>query len=600
MSKLEFKNKNSSTTDEIIYKKKIKSGIVDTILLGIPMALKQRTKREKITDKINYLIYPQAKAPFWFYHKKNKAHYVVMHGRKHPAASIEGSLQGSLIHEHGHSLFTDMDINKISKKMKKNNVPFKYVNIFEDMRIEHLLSSVFLDGEAIFKYTQEDGRLEEIKSEDALSVVLFKILDSQNLSPGKLSNPYSPIVETYYKKAISAKNTNEVAEIAIEFYNTYRDTLKEEEREGKQAEKEETKRKKESSLFDKMMDDSEEGDEEREKEEREKEGKEKEGKDFKSSGDLVYNSLPDEEKDKIIQESEHIDFQKEASTLTLNVENSIQQENGGIVEEESNCANLIDLESTKTPEVDSGFITKTQKIYDILRKMLIPKRITVVSHNQSSDIEADSAIEVFTGIDFQKAFWKKETERVSKTPSLHILYDCSGSMFGKPNQNGKQILTAFNQFAQEKLISAKVTFTAQIHSTNYYQTVELPVGYKAIHTVKTPGWEEGLATALNESIKHKSLNKDFIFFFTDGHISEYDEAELKKIFSNNPVLSRKSVGIYLGDFEFFNREVMEDIFGQNIIVGKDLAIVAKSIVETAQKGVAPKQQQPRIGKKMSR
>ena len=133
------------------FKKNVQQIQIHLSIMGVINAIIERDLSEKNTPSFSFkLFHPNGKAPFWYYDNKKKQHVI--------AVSNYGKVDDydvrqeyyltetikSILHEAGHAIFTDKDIESLSNYLKKEDVPFDILNIFEDIRQENLVSETFL------------------------------------------------------------------------------------------------------------------------------------------------------------------------------------------------------------------------------------------------------------------------------------------------------------------------------------------------------------------------------------------------------------------------------------------------------------------------
>lgn len=589
----------------------LQDNFIEAAIIGLPLGIQQRSKKENITNQLRLMtndpknVFLSNQAPHWFYDHEEGSHIIFIPYKQgfdsltnNNKTNIQRSLLTDLYHEYGHALFTSVDLKSIGEICKKSNVPFDMVNIFEDMRIEHLISTHFLQGLSLHDHCEvpDDMRIKPIESSDSFFSVLLKTLGSQgNVEPYAFANPHYLTIKEYYTRAIFCNSTDEIVELSIEFYNKYKDLLQELAK--KEQPKNNDKKKEEKTVsiaigshadFKSALlkDDDDAGPSEQLSLSLSQNGK--------GSIELVFSSdmlMSDELRKVILLEAKEIKItsrKNPSKEAEINMDSSPnpKTENNISIKAESNSEALIDLKTTKKPLVSSKFIEETQKICDRLKELLIPHK-KAVSNYYSGDVLVDNVIALSTKTDIELPLYENNQNNFSKMASLHIIVDLSGSMQGLPTKNVQKILFALNELSASYELDVKVTFSKVSNGNiGLYQTVSFPINYKSLFTISADGSSEGLSNACKNSIQEDALKKDFIFFFTDGKLSEKDASDIIKLFKNNPSLGEKSIGVYLDNIEHANIELFTTMFGSNYIACQNTVDTVLKIVEIAQNGLA--------------
>lgn len=586
---------------------RLQDNFIEAAIIGLPLGIQQRSKKENVTNQLRLMtndpknVFLSNQAPHWFYDHEEGSHIIFIPYKQgfdlltdNSKNSIQRSLLTDLYHEYGHALFTSVDLKSIGEICKKSNVPFDMVNIFEDIRIEHLISTHFLRGVSLHDHCEvpDDMRIKPVESSDSFFSVLLKTLGSQgNVEPYAFANPHYLTIKEYYTRAIFCKNTDEIVGLSIEFYNKYKDLLQELAKKEQPKNNDKKKEEKTVSIAIGSHADfrsallADEDDEASSDLSLSQKGE--------GSIELVFSSdmLMSEELQKVILlEAKEIKItskknpDKEAE-INMDSSPNPKTENNISIRTESNSEILIDLKTTKKPLVSSKFIEETQKICDRLKELLIPHK-KAVSNYYSGDVLVDNVIALSTKTDIELPLYENHQISFSKMASLHIIVDLSGSMKGIPTKNVQKILFALNELSASYELDVKVTFSKVANGNiGLYQTVSFPINYKSLFTISADGSSEGLSNACKNSIQEDALKKDFIFFFTDGKLSEKDALDLIKLFKNNPSLVEKSIGVYLDNIEHANIELFTTMFGSNYIACQNTVDTVLKIVEIAQNGL---------------
>lgn len=120
-------------------------------------------------------------------------------------------------HELGHLKISDLEnLNTIAKRAEKQGVPFNLVNLLEDVRVNAYWDK---DSENYRIIMSEMWKVEEedmTRNADP-SMVLFDVCLSRDNPKYNFLSPYYPFIKNIYERAIIAKSTNEIVDLAKEF-----------------------------------------------------------------------------------------------------------------------------------------------------------------------------------------------------------------------------------------------------------------------------------------------------------------------------------------------------------------------------------------------
>lgn len=138
-----------------------------------------------------------------------------------------------------------------------------------------------------------------------------------------------------------------------------------------------------------------------------------------------------------------------------------------------------------------------------------------------------------------------------------VVYDCSGSMAGHPDREGKVLLLALNRLAQRGYLQGSLILSGYVNGAPSWLHYEWPVAEEVILRISTSHGHEGLQDALADNLKHVK-GMDDVFVYTDASIT--DAPIDRAFFAAHRVWP---VGLYAGSEERVNE--MERHFPQNII-----------------------------------
>lgn len=121
-----------------------------------------------------------------------------------------------------------------------------------------------------------------------------------------------------------------------------------------------------------------------------------------------------------------------------------------------------------------------------------------------------------------------------------ILYDCSGSMSGQPDREGKVFLLALNNIAKRGYLKGKLILSGWTGGQPKWLSYELPVADSIILSIVPSHGHEGLNNTLSDHLK-EIRSYDDVYVYTDAHIT--DAPMNKEQFERFGVLP---VGLYVG------------------------------------------------------
>lgn len=138
-----------------------------------------------------------------------------------------------------------------------------------------------------------------------------------------------------------------------------------------------------------------------------------------------------------------------------------------------------------------------------------------------------------------------------------IVYDCSGSMSGRPDREGKLFLLALNNLARRGFLEGSLILSGWVGGRPGWLSYQFPVKDELILRIHPHHQSEGLQSALADNLK-SLIGKDDVFVYTDACIC--DEPLNRGFFASRRVWP---VGLYVGSDRA--AATMEQHFPQNII-----------------------------------
>lgn len=138
-----------------------------------------------------------------------------------------------------------------------------------------------------------------------------------------------------------------------------------------------------------------------------------------------------------------------------------------------------------------------------------------------------------------------------------IVYDCSGSMSGRPDREGKLLLLALNNLAKRGYLQGHLVLSGWVDGRPGWLSYPFPVAEEVILRINPSHSSEGLQASLADNLANIK-GMDDVFVMTDACIC--DAPLNRDFFAKHRVWP---VGLYVGDESAASQ--MEKHFPQNII-----------------------------------
>jgi len=151
-----------------------------------------------------------------------------------------------------------------------------------------------------------------------------------------------------------------------------------------------------------------------------------------------------------------------------------------------------------------------------------------------------------------------------------IVYDCSGSMFGPPDKEGKLFLLALNNLAKRGFLQGNLILSGFVGSSPAWLSYRFPLPAETILSIYTGHRAEGLKFSLEGNLK-LIKGMDDVFVYTDACIC--DAPLDHSFFAKEKIWP---VGLYVGSEE--DSEHMARHFPQYIIRNTIEELVEKMLV----------------------
>ena len=220
------------------------------------------------------------------------------------------------------------------------------------------------------------------------------------------------------------------------------------------------------------------------------------------------------------------------------------QESGGVAKESAFLA-------TKPGALDATYAARVEKLTAVLLRMFKAHTLPAATENPGKRLSSRHLARGELKFVHRKVFGGKSRRKYT------IVYDCSGSMSGRPDREGKLLLLALNNLAKRGFLQGSLILSGWVHGRPGWLKYSFPVNDDVIMRIAPSHSSEGIQDALKDNLKELNDNDD-VFVYTDACICD---APLDRSF----FAKRKiwPVGLYVGNEDAASE--MERHFPQNII-----------------------------------
>lgn len=462
-------------------------------------------------------------------------------------------------HERQHARMTPQNLKTVSAELKLLKIPFKYFNLFEDARIEHV-SRYELD-EPFGWMAMEDIApanhpfnmfLRCIQLEGLADTAALEDLSPLPQNPSRTVAHAAATIQVFYRRACECSTADHLYQVISEFLLEFKLELKEQPPKLKPF------------GLPLPSDDEEEG----EPGESGEEGEEGEEGARERAADLSAAAEASEKGDDFFDE-----FESDATVVGGTDEEGIAAESKAKEAmkgpPKSKAAGGQGIPESVKPTASGGradesrFLTRYpgaidkeyQARIDDLTEMLMRMFKT---HNVTAYTEAEgrriSTRHMARG---ELRFMQKKVYGGKGKRKYSIVYDCSGSMSGRPDREGKLLLLALNNIAKKGYLEGHLVLSGWVGNVPSWLQYQFPVKDELILRIDPDHGHEGLQTSLMDNLKHIK-GMDDVFVYTDANIT--DAPLNRDSFARHGVWP---VGLYVGSDHAAAR--MEEHFPQNII-----------------------------------
>lgn len=502
-------------------------------------------------------------------------------------------------HEREHARQTTQNLKQVNKDLKDLKIPFMYFNLFEDARIEHR-SRQELD--IPFGWTMFQALA---PMDNPINLVLRCIQLEGEPDKEALDNdaPYTPrptlslghiadSVESYYQRACRCTTSEQLYPIIMEFLAEFKDDIEQlnppkpeksedsgdsdsaessddssdsgdegsDEKGSKSSAKSKDKKKPGAKNDDSAAPDadqkSSDSDAEGDSDAKERAGDLSTAADAAEEGDSFFDSF--EEDAEVVggtdAEGKAAEAKAKAALSEKTPEKGVKAKGipDSIGEVESGGeAKEADFLARKAGIVDDTYQKRVTDLTSMLMRMFKTHTLSQATESLGHRISSRHIARGELRFIHRKVYGGKGKRKYT------IVYDCSGSMSGKPDREGKLFLLALNNLAKTGYLEGSLILSGWVNGKPGWLSYKFPVKDDIILRIDPSHGSEGLQAALYDNLK-KIVSNDDVFVYTDSCIC--DAPIKRELFAAKRIWP---VGLYVGKQD--DASEMERHFPQNII-----------------------------------
>lgn len=465
-------------------------------------------------------------------------------------------------HERGHARNTPQDMKQVNRDLRTLGIPFMYFNLFEDARMEHIERHAMgpFDWMMFEDLAPADNPhnifLRCIQFEGEPDRVALESEEPYAKDPGRTVGHIAESVESYYKRACACPTAEHLYPIITEFLAEFKDDLPppppdEGAGEGGGGS---GKGKKSGTPGGEEEDDDYNGAGERA-------GDLSTAAEAAEKGDEFFEDF-DKDAEIVGGTDEEGKAAEEAAKDKLKGEGKSPPPKGGggkgqgipeSIEPQASGGRASErfFLTKRAGEMDDVYAKRVDNLTGMLMRMFkahtLPAALEAESHRMSGRHLARGEIRWV----HKRVFGGKGKRKYS------IVYDCSGSMGGRPDREGKLLLLALNNLAKRGFLEGTLVLSGWVDGQPGWLSYPFPVKDELILRINPHHSSEGLQDALKDNLKHIK-GMDDVFVVTDACIC--DAPIDRGYFAKHRVWP---VGLYVGSSEM--AETMNRHFPQNII-----------------------------------
>lgn len=486
-------------------------------------------------------------------------------------------------HERQHARHTPQDMKQVNRDLRTLGIPFQFFNLFEDARIEHI-SRFELDEPFDWMMFEELAPADNpfnmflrcIQFEGAPDVAALESEEPYKKDPGRTVGHVAESVESYYKRACACTTAEQLYPVITEFLAEFKEDLapppppegEEGEGEGEgeggsggSSGSSGSKGKKGGEKGSSGADEDEDEDDDTGAGERA--GDLSTAAEAADKGDAFFEEFDadaeivggtDEEgkaaeeaaKDKLKGEGKSTPKGKGTSGAKGIPDSVEPQESGGVAQDK-------DFLASRAGELDDVYQKRVDNLTGMLMRMFKAHTLPAATESPGQRMSGRHLAHGEMRWVHKKVFGGKGKRKYS------IVYDCSGSMGGRPDREGKLFLLALNNLAKRGFLEGTLVLSGWVGGKPGWLSYQFPVKDEVILRIHPHHSSEGIQAALKDNLKHIK-GMDDVFVYTDACICD---APLDRgYFAKQRIWP---VGLYVGDENAASE--MERHFPQNIIRG---------------------------------
>lgn len=373
--------------------------------------------------------------------------------------SIEYYATSYLHHEMSHSLYTFRDLKFLNEMLKRDKIPFKLLNLFEDARIENIWRE---KTHRMFKWAEYE-ELPTINEDSTATYLLFVLIQNEGMFDSEIEKLQR--VKEYYTKILDCKETMDLYSILLDWIEEFPETNEDLD----QMENDGYLSNDDLSISVKLQSD------------------EYAAEEMDENTEDVVGSSPYKSKNEKVEVLSNIEYDY-STTLT----NSI-------------------FDATNSYEFDKSL---GNKLIPIMQKIFKTKNKKISQSNATNKLNTRN----FLNSRFDKLYKKKIVESRGKK-KINLIIDCSGSMSGSPIKNARTFCYILNEFAKNGYIDGYLTLTGGNSNKHQCLTMKFPINNNDISHIIAKSGAEGLERTI-EKTKKLIMNSDWTFVLTDGDITD--------------------------------------------------------------------------------
>lgn len=462
-------------------------------------------------------------------------------------------------HEREHARNTDPDLKGISRTLKSAKIPFSYFNIFEDARIEAISRNTMRGVKFDWDQLEEAPGMQNPLSLFFRCIYLEGQEDAEAIANQEplAKNPESTVsatalrVREYYTQAINCPTSPDLIPIIREFMREFKEDL---------PDPDESDKKKGDGGSDGKGGDGDEGDG-AESEDTGNSSSSKSSRARERAGDLSAAAEAADKGDEFFQE-----FEKDAQVVIEGESDENKKSNKKVTMKQGIPGSLDPIDSGNEAAPEHYLSDLPGKLDDIYKNRVtdLTKKLMQLFKSNSLPAVLETPGRRISGRhlvrDELKFIHKKSLGGKSKR-KYTVIYDCSGSMSGRPDREGKLFLLALNNLAKMGYLTGKLILSGWITKDGKnvpgWLKYNFPVDDEIILRIDPACPGEGLHPTLKDNLA-EIKGMDDVFVYTDASIC--DAPIDKNYFAKNRIWP---VGLYAGNKE--SALSMAEHFPQNII-----------------------------------